>query len=345
MSNMTVSEHVEAVARLAPFELAAGWDPVGLQLGDPNSPVELVAVCHEVTHDVVEAAVGREVDLLVSYHPLLFRPTTRLVAGASAAGRAHRLVSAGVALGIVHTAFDVAPGGTADALAETLGLHQHRGFGPLWSAGHVSVSIHAPTEATAGVLDALDSIDPQTTPCRTTTRVVVDAGEEQQRVDVVVPERLTDAVVAAIVAAHPDARPHFQVVEARADAGFVGRVGALDAPTSLNDLVGSVDTALGVSSRVAPSNGSPSVERLAVLPGSGGSFVHAAAAAGADVLVTGDVSHHEARAANELGLSVIDPGHSPTEFPGVAKLYAAVSAIGTEAVDLTTVDANPWEAN
>ena len=54
---------------------AAGWDPSRLQLGDPAAPVSSAGVCHEVTEDVVDAAVEARIDLLVTYHPLLFRPT------------------------------------------------------------------------------------------------------------------------------------------------------------------------------------------------------------------------------------------------------------------------------
>ena len=63
---------------------------------------------------------------------------------------------------------------------------------------------------------------------------------------------------------------------------------------------------------------------------------------GADVIVTGDVSHHRARAAIEVGMAVVDAGHAATERPGVARLYAAVSAALGGAVDLTDVDADPW---
>ena len=85
------------------------------------------------------------------------------------------------------------------------------------------------------------------------------------------------------------------------------------------------------------------VERVAVLPGSGGSAIAAAVEVGADVLVTGDVRHHEARRAVDLGLSVIDAGHAATERPGVRALYDLVSGIGPDTVDLTFIDPNPWE--
>ena len=56
------------------------------------------------------------------------------------------------------------------------------------------------------------------------------------------------------------------------------------------------------------------VSRLAISPGSGKSVIGAAIAKGADVLVTGDIGHHEGLDAVEQGLSVIDAGHYGTEY-------------------------------
>ena len=82
----TVADFLDALGRRAPLEKAAAWDPVGLQLGDVSARVERVAVCHEVTQDVVARLEQDPVDLLVSYHPLLFRATNTLRSGATPEG-------------------------------------------------------------------------------------------------------------------------------------------------------------------------------------------------------------------------------------------------------------------
>ena len=88
---------------------------------------------------------------------------------------------------------------------------------------------------------------------------------------------------------------------------------------------------------------SDDVTLVAVVPGSGSDFIDAAAATGAQVLVTGDVSHHGARKALDRGLSVLDPGHARTERPGVLALRNLVAASAPDIVDLTGVDPSPWE--
>jgi dinuclear metal center YbgI/SA1388 family protein len=145
---------VEALAERTRPESAAAWDPVGLQLGDPAAQAGSVGVCHEVTEGVVAAVEEAPVDLLVTYHPLLFEPVNRIVAGRSATARAYRLLAARVNLLVIHTDFDAAPGGTADALATALGLTEPSSFGAteedrLPAIGRVG--------RFAGTLDALDA--------------------------------------------------------------------------------------------------------------------------------------------------------------------------------------------
>lgn len=125
----TVKTVTEKLAERTHPETAASWDPVGLQLGDPAQPVERLGVCHEVTDSVIEAISQRPVDLLITYHPLLFDPVNRMVSGQSPQARAFKLIQSNVSLVVIHTDFDAAPGGTADALAAAYNLREIKPFG------------------------------------------------------------------------------------------------------------------------------------------------------------------------------------------------------------------------
>lgn len=125
----SVARFVSAMAERTRPDNAAVWDPVGLQIGDPGAEVERVGVCHEVTDDVLTALDTSPVDMLVSYHPLLFQPVNRLVAGRSPEGRAMALLQRGTSLVITHTDFDVCQGGAADSLADALSLTNVESFG------------------------------------------------------------------------------------------------------------------------------------------------------------------------------------------------------------------------
>ena len=125
----SVADVLASLAETIRPETAAHWDPVGLQIGDPEAGVELIGVCHEVTEDVVLAIEAAPVDLLITYHPLLFAPVNRLLDGRSPVARAMRLLRAEVNVVVVHTDFDAAPGGAADSLADALGLDDTVPFG------------------------------------------------------------------------------------------------------------------------------------------------------------------------------------------------------------------------
>lgn len=336
---------------------AAGWDPIGLQFGDPAAGVDTVAVCHEVTPHVADQLIAAGVDLAVAYHPLLFRPVTSLVAGSGPAGLAHRMIAAGVALVVVHTAFDVMPGGTADQLAKAVGLDQADGFGPAWGVKTSKIVTFSPAEAVDAVADAMTIAGAGQigayTACSYRSKGIgtflpaaeatpyagqrdVLNRESEVRIEMICPDTRVSNVVAALVAAHPYEEPAFDVVETRSNAGFIGRQGPLPGPLPLAALADRVAHELGGTTRVA---GAGDVSRVAVVPGSGGSFL---LDNDADVVVTGDVSHHQVRAALAAGKAVIDPGHAATERPGVRALYAAVSEMADSTIDLTNLNPDPW---
>ncbi len=125
---MRVADLITAIDLRYPLDHAASWDPVGLQVGGAGRPLGSVAVTHEVSDTVVDDAIARGVGTIVTYHPLLFTPTTSFVEGPTAEGRALRLAAAGVSVIVVHTAMDVAAPGTGDDLLAALGFVADGGF-------------------------------------------------------------------------------------------------------------------------------------------------------------------------------------------------------------------------
>ena len=359
----TVAASVARLAEAIPLHKAAAWDTVGLQVGERDATADRIAVCHEVTPAVIGAAADHDVDLLVAYHPLLFRPVRTFVSGGSASGRAFKLAAAGIALYVVHTAFDVATGGCADALAAALGLEDTTGFGANWPGDSSKVVTFAPAPAAPAItaamaragageigkytecsfaVEGVGSYRPGAGASPLVGAVGEISREREVRIEMNVASGALEGVVAALVASHPYDEPAYDVYAVRANAGFVGRVGNLATARPLAVLGDTARTVLQADVRVAGHPARP-VRRVAVVPGAGSEFVSAAAAVGAEALVTGDVSHHRAQEAGELGLAVIDAGHAATERPGVAKLYSFVSKMFTNTLDLTHIDPSPWE--
>jgi dinuclear metal center YbgI/SA1388 family protein len=118
----------------------------------------------------------------------------------------------------------------------------------------------------------------------------------------------------------------------------IGRTGTIE-PVTLGEFASRVAQALGSTVRVSGDTGTV-IQTVAVAPGSGGSFV--SAALGADVLVTGDVKHHDAAMAAENGMAVIDAGHVPTERPGFDSLYDVIDTL-TDNTQRIGPDPYPWK--
>ncbi|MCP4002919.1 MAG: Nif3-like dinuclear metal center hexameric protein [bacterium] len=363
MNSREISELLEALGRSAPWEKAAEWDPVGLQLGDPRERVHSIAVCHEVTEDVVSAVEADPVGLLVSYHPLLFEATTRLVAGPTPEGRALRLVRAGVALAVTHTNYDVAPGGAADALADALELEDVAGFAPLYGAGAHKIVTFAPAEAVDALLEAVAAEGGARvgnyTHCSYrsegsgtffaadgTQPVTGKPGslnlEAESRIEFVAPASRSDRIVRALVGAHPYEEPAYDVYEQRGNAGMLGRIGRPPDGSTLGEIAKRAIQALEAPALRLAGDPSLPVERLAVIPGAGADFLPAAATAGANAVLTGDLTHHRARSALDAGIGLLDPGHAPTERPGLERLFISLAAQGLEVRNLLEFDPDPW---
>jgi dinuclear metal center YbgI/SA1388 family protein len=115
----TICDRLEA---LAPPALAESWDNVGLLAGDRSATVCRVMTCLTITPASAEEAVTRRADLVVSHHPLPFRPLQRVVTDTTVGRLLWQLLSHGVAIYSPHTAWDSTAGGINQQLAEGLAL-------------------------------------------------------------------------------------------------------------------------------------------------------------------------------------------------------------------------------
>jgi dinuclear metal center YbgI/SA1388 family protein len=103
--------------------LAEPWDAVGLVCGDPGETVRSVLFAVDPTTAVVDEAIERGVDLVVTHHPLLLTAVHGVPADDPKGRLVHRLIRAGVGLFVAHTNADrAAEHGVSDALAAVLGL-------------------------------------------------------------------------------------------------------------------------------------------------------------------------------------------------------------------------------
>lgn len=119
-----------ALEHLAPLRLAADWDAVGLLVAPHRDSIDRVMTCLTLTPEVVAEAVRERADLVVSHHPLPFRPVTRITTATHAGRTLLDLIRAGTGIWSSHTAWDSAAGGINDQLAQLLELVNVSPIGP-----------------------------------------------------------------------------------------------------------------------------------------------------------------------------------------------------------------------
>ncbi len=119
---MLLSDLCRFLDSFAPPRLAEEWDNVGLLVGDISRPVERVMTCLTITPASCAEAVSKQADLIVTHHPLPFKPLRRLTTDSTPGRLLLELIQAGITVYSPHTAFDSAAEGINQQLADGIGL-------------------------------------------------------------------------------------------------------------------------------------------------------------------------------------------------------------------------------
>ena len=135
--NFAVSKHrrsvkikqvLSALEQFAPLPLQESWDNAGLQIGLTEAEVSGALLCLDVTERVVDEAVRRGCNLVVSHHPLLFRGLKQVSDATDVQRTVWKAIREGVCVVSMHTNMDNARGGVNWKIAEKLGLTDVRFF-------------------------------------------------------------------------------------------------------------------------------------------------------------------------------------------------------------------------
>ena len=118
----TVADIAEFLNAFAPPALAESWDNVGLLVGRSEQSVHRVMTCLTITPESAAEAIEKRADLIVTHHPLPFRPLKRLTGETSEGRLLLDLIAARIAVFSPHTAFDSATEGINQRLATGLKL-------------------------------------------------------------------------------------------------------------------------------------------------------------------------------------------------------------------------------
>lgn len=127
---MNVKELYQKFSEEIPVDLREVWDNDGIMCcPDGTSEVYRVLVALDVTEEIVDYAIERGFDLIVSHHPLIFKPISSLDEENHISRKLIKLVCSGISVFSFHTRLDKLCGGVNDRLADILGIKDVRPFG------------------------------------------------------------------------------------------------------------------------------------------------------------------------------------------------------------------------
>lgn len=117
-----ISDIISAIEDVAPLSLQESWDNSGLQIGRRDTECTGVLIAVDPTEDAVAEAAERGMNLLVTHHPLIFKPLRHLTGDTPAERAAELAIRRGIAIYSAHTSLDKAPQGLNTEAAKLLGL-------------------------------------------------------------------------------------------------------------------------------------------------------------------------------------------------------------------------------
>ena len=127
---MKIKEVLSALERFAPLPLQESWDNAGLQVGLTETEVSGALLCLDVNEKIVDEAIQKGCNLVVSHHPLLFRGLKTISDLTDVQRTVMKAVQKGVCVISMHTNMDNAKGGVNYKMAEKLGLRDVQFLAP-----------------------------------------------------------------------------------------------------------------------------------------------------------------------------------------------------------------------
>jgi GTP cyclohydrolase I len=119
-----VKHVIEAMEKLAPLSLSKDWDNSGLQIGHPGWSAEKIMVALDPLPEAVAFACEHHMNMLVTHHPLIFKPLKSIDTNTPIGKIIHRALHQELAIFSAHTNLDTAKNGVNDVLAQKIGLQE-----------------------------------------------------------------------------------------------------------------------------------------------------------------------------------------------------------------------------
>lgn len=366
---MTTDEIVAVLERIAPRGLAESWDNPGWQVRVPSATVTGILLAVDATPVILEETARLGCNLLFTHHPTIFKPIGSLDLGTPRGMVLAEAVRHDISIWSAHTNLDVMPDGTSLAMAKAVGLRDtevlSRSGGKDYKlavyvpASHADAVKSAMAAAGAGTIGnysscfwqtlgvgqfmAGEGADPYLGKVGEVERV------DEYRVEAVVAHVQLGAVLEAMRKAHPYEEVAYDVVplsnqqsSLTSRCGY-GAIGVVDSPVSTGDFARHAASVLSSAVCQVAGRSERMHGRVAVMGGSGSTFIEDAIRKGATLFVTADVRYHDAQDAVAKGLDLVILDHFATERPVLDLVRAKLIGLLPDVpVHLASVPSTPY---
>lgn len=123
-----ISDIMEIMEQIAPKKLAESWDNPGLLVGNPQNEIGKILVALDVSERVIDKAVEINAELIISHHPVIFKPLKKIRSDLPSGRKLYKLIRNNISVFSAHTNLDSATDGVNDVLANKLGLEVVKPF-------------------------------------------------------------------------------------------------------------------------------------------------------------------------------------------------------------------------
>lgn len=363
---MKLNDLIKKIENKYPLNLAYDWDNVGLLVGDFDNKIKKVLVTLEANESVVEEAIQKNIDLIITHHPFIFRKMNKINTKDLKGRLIHKLIKNDIALYSMHTNFDIAFDGLNDYFMEVMGFEDTKILDVTNSETLYKVAVYVPKthelqvrkvlgDAGAGYIgnysnctfniNGIGTFKPEDN----ANPFIGNIGEieevEEVKIETIVPQNLLQKTIDKMIKAHPYEEVAYDIykLENKGNSVGLGRISKLQDSITLKELCNSIKEKLNMEHIRVVGNLNDKINKVAVVTGSGADMFKKAKRSGADVLITGDMKYHDAQDALDIGMNVIDCGHFETEdiFKDAISIYLE-DIEGIEVIK-SNVNLNPFK--
>ena len=350
----TVADIVKAMETIAPSNLAEDWDNVGLQVGQKNWPVKKVWVSLDPVLDVVTNACQNDADLLITHHPLIFKPLHSVDFGTPTGSIIRMAARHKMAIFTSHTNLDIVAEGLNDVLAEAIGLKKLEVLGKPIEDERIKLVIYVPEDYEKKILDGIlqtkagnigeysactfrNKGEATFRPGSMATPFIGKTGEitgaNEIRIETVVQKDDLSGVIEYVGSHHHYETMAYDVYPllTNKNRNGIGRIGELEEKTNLKSLALNIKQKLRLKYVKISGNHKLTVARAAVCTGSGSGMMKYFLSSGAQAYISGDLRYHDAKDAQAANLGIIDIGHFASEHLIVDVIAKRLEKILSEA--------------